>query len=268
MTKDKRKISHISAMHFVKLAIRLAIAVAVLAIYIVNQAWNSETILGNEITDWVVLGVIFGMFLIEIILRFFPSKMESMGCQKQFKRNYRPTCEMTPQKQSWKRTLVVVVSWLVLNGAIGALYFCNVIDKGILIIISLAYSVCDMICILFFCPFQVLMMKNKCCTTCRIYNWDFPMMFTPFVFMISFSTWELTNIFIYGLIAASLALLLEWEITYRLHPERFTENTNQSLACANCKEKLCHHKKHLRRFIKISLSKLAKKEVEQEAEQE
>lgn len=254
MTKDKRKISHISAMHFVKLAIRLAIAVAVLAIYIVNQAWNSETILGNEITDWVVLGVIFGMFLIEIVLRFFPSKLESNGCQKQFKRNFCETEDNVPQKLSWKRTLAVVISWVVLNAAIATLYFCKVIDEGVLLIISLGYSVCDMICILFFCPFQVLMMKNKCCTTCRIYNWDYAMMFTPLIFVMNFFTW--------GLVVASLALLLEWEIIYFKHPERFTENTNKTLSCANCKEKLCQHKKHIRKFIRSNFGKKSKDDLE------
>ena len=66
----------------------------------------------------------------------------------------------------------------------GTLYFLNVIDLGIVVIISLAFSVCDLICILFFCPFQTWMMHNRCCTTCRIYNWDFAMMFTPLIFIV------------------------------------------------------------------------------------
>ena len=256
MTKDNRKISHISAMHFVKLAIRFSLVVAVLVIYIVNRAWDSDTILGDTTTDWIVLSVIFAMFVVEIILRFFPSKMESHGCQKQFKRNFIATQETVPNRQSWKKTLIVAVVWFALNGGIGAMYFCKVIDKGILLLISLAYSVCDMICILFFCPFQVLIMKNKCCGTCRIYNWDFAMMFTPLIFVL--------HVFTLGLVVASLALLIEWEIIYHVHPERFTENTNNALACANCKEKLCSHKKHLRRFIRINLARITHKDVETE----
>ena len=67
------------------------------------------------------------------------------------------------------------------------------------------------------------------------------MMFTPFAFIRSIYTWSL--------LAIALALLLCWEVTVHRHPERFTEQTNASLACANCQEKLCHHKKQLRRFL-------------------
>jgi len=34
------------------------------------------------------------------------------------------------------------------------------------------------------------------------------------------------------------------------HPEYFTEKTNHSLSCAECQEKLCHHKTQLRTFWK------------------
>jgi hypothetical protein len=37
---------------------------------------------------------------------------------------------------------------------------------------------------------------------------------------------------------------------YRFFPQRFTENTNESLSCAHCKEKLCQHKKQLRAYLK------------------
>ncbi|MCC8357928.1 MAG: hypothetical protein LJU34_08915, partial [Oscillospiraceae bacterium] len=104
------------------------------------------------------------------------------------------------------------------------------------------YSVCDMICILFFCPFQTWFMKNKCCGSCRIYNWDYAMMFTPLMFIKSVYTWTLC--------AMALALLIRWELTFYRHPERFYEATNQSLKCANCHEKLCQHKKQLRRFLR------------------
>lgn len=245
MAKENRKISPISAMHFIKMAVRFAFFTAALVLYIVNRAWETDTYFGNNTTDYIVLGIISGLFVLEMILRFFPSKFESNGCQKQFKRKFIPTEDKVPQKLSWQRTLIVIASWVALNGAIGALYFCNIIDKGILFIISLAYSVCDMICILLFCPFQVWMMKNKCCATCRIYNWDFAMMFTPLVFVMDYFTW--------GLAGISLILLIEWEILYHKYPERFTENTNQCLACKNCREKLCRHKKHLKKFIQMNL---------------
>jgi len=194
-----------------------------------------------------MLGLIWLVYVVEMALRFFPSKLESMGCQKQFERNYKPTGEDKPDVQSWKRTFAVVLAWIALNGIIGALYYTNLFDEGILILISLTYGVCDMICILFFCPFQTWFMKNRCCTVCRIYNWDFAMMFTPLLFIPNGYTWSLLGI--------SLLLLLRWEIAYRLHPERFSDRTNACLSCTECKEKLCHHKTQLRSFWKKNKSK-------------
>ena len=107
-------------------------------------------------------------------------------------------------------------------------------------LIALAYSVCDMICILFYCPFQSLMMKNRCCASCRIYNWDYAMMFTPLIFI--------HNICERILLILSLLLLLRWELSFYLHPERFGERTNARLSCANCPEKLCQHKRQLHRL--------------------
>ncbi len=43
----------------------------------------------------------------------------------------------------------------------------------------------------------------------------------------------------------AVALLIRWEITFYLHPERFSENTNDYLQCRKCTEKLCGHKKQL-----------------------
>ena len=89
------------------------------------------------------------------------------------------------------------------------------------------------------CPytFQTWFMKNKCCGTCRIYNWDYAMMFTPFFF--------LRNAYAWSLLAMSIVLLVRWEITFYKYPERFAENTNEYLRCRNCPEKLCTHKTQL-----------------------
>ena len=232
----KHKLSKISALHYVKLVLRSVLFIGALVSYILDRV---ELVASN----YVLSAIVWTFFIVEMLLRFFPSKTESMGCQKQFARNYEPIGEgITPTNQSWKRTAAVVAVWLALNGAFGALYFLGIFDKGIMVLIALAYSICDIICILFFCPFQTWFMKNRCCTTCRIYNWDFAMMCTPLVFIPHWYT--------YSLLVCSLILLLRWEITYRVHPERFSTATNKCLDCANCKEKLCSHKKQLKGFLK------------------
>ena len=236
MKQGKKKLSKISALHYFKLVLRSTLFVAVLVCYVLDR---TEVLTQNLLLPMIV----WTFFIIGMVLRFFPSRFESMGCQKQFKRNYEPVGEeCKPINQSWKRTALVAIAWLALNAVIGILYFLQVFDRGILILIALGFSVCDIICILFFCPFQTWFMKNRCCSTCRIYNWDFAMMFTPLVFIPSWYT--------YSLLGCSVALLFRWEITYRKHPERFSASTNMCLDCSRCEEKLCSHKKQLQGFLK------------------
>ena len=248
MKQRKNKISAISSIHYVKLVYRTLLLAAAAAIYIYNRVENRGVISFSLNKQFLVLAAVWVVYAVEMVLRFFPAKLESMGCQKQFARNYRPTGRTEPNLTSPKRVWLVTGVWLALNGAIGALYLTDVIDRDILVLVSLAYGVCDIICILFFCPFQAWFMKNRCCTVCRIYNWDFAMMFTPYVFIPSPYTWSL--------LAMSLALLVRWEITVFRHPERFSDNTNACVSCAECKEKLCHHKKHPKGFIKRNRSRL------------
>ena len=204
MNQRKKKLSKISALHYLKLVLRSTIFAVSLVFYILGK-FDILT------KNWILPMIVWLFFIIGMSLRFFPSKFESMGCQKQFAKNYEPIGEQcVPTNQSWKRTALVAVIWLALNAVIGALYFTGIFDRGMLILIALAYSVCDIICILFFCPFQTWFMKNRCCTTCRIYNWDFAMMFTPLVFIPHWYT--------YSLLGCALALLLRWEIPYRIHP--------------------------------------------------
>ncbi len=241
----KIKLSKISLLHYYKLIFRSILLLVGIVSYVVSRVGGKQFTF-DQIGEYpVIFAALWIIFVIEMVLRFFPSTLESPGCQKQFRRNYKPVENSEVPKGNWKRTFIAAAAWFALNGIIAALYFLNIIDQGILVLIVLAYSVCDMICILFFCPFQTWFLKNKCCGTCRIYNWDFPMMFTPFVLIPHPYTWSMLGI--------ALLLLAVWEISFRLHPERFYEETNCGLSCANCTEKLCHHKTQLRSFIKKNI---------------
>ncbi|MBP0962729.1 MAG: hypothetical protein J6Q99_00310 [Oscillospiraceae bacterium] len=243
----KIKLSKISTLHYYKLVGRSLLFLAATAVYVYHLLVGQKIDLFGRVEElpWL-MAVIWIAYAVEMVLRFFPSGMESMGCQKQFRRNYRTKLAEGEKVRlnSAKTTFMVAASWIGLNGIIGILYFTHVIDEGVLLLISLFYGACDMICILFFCPFQTWMMKNKCCGTCRIYNWDYAMMFTPLVFI--------PNGYTLSLVALSVLLLVRWELAVWRHPEYFCEASNDSLSCANCSEKLCHHKKQLRRFWKKS----------------
>ena len=240
--KQKKKISPVSVLHCIKLIGRSSLLVSAVCLYVYSRInYPNEMFAGIE-NNRTFLVALWLIFFVEMLFRFAPSRLESPGCQKVFKRKFIPTKVEKVKLKTWRSTLAVFLAWVGLNGLIGVLYYTQVIDNGILILISLAYSVCDMICILFFCPFQTFFMKNRCCVTCRIYNWDYAMMFTPLIFI--------KHPLALSLFAISMVLVIVWEITVRLHPERFSETTNACLSCANCTEKLCHHKKQLRGFIK------------------
>ena len=235
--KKQRRLSVISVLHSVRLVYRSVLFVLLLIAYIDYRIRS-----GNELTSIlearpVILTVTFAIFAFEMILRFFPSRYESPGSQKQFLQNYIKSGDTNIEVQDNNAVMLVALVWIIFNGIIGAFHMLGVLDDGIMILLCSAYSVCDMICILFFCPFQTWMLKNKCCGTCRIYNWDYAMMFTPLFFVQKQYTW--------GLLVLSIALMIRWEITFYRHPERFAENTNEYLRCANCREKLCTHKKQL-----------------------
>ncbi len=238
----------VSVFHFIKLIYRSILFISTLIWYI------SGKVKGNEISlqqsdigkQEIILAVVWIVFIIEMIMRMLPFKLESNGSQKQFGRNYMPSGRKEIRIDDNNATVMVALIWVLLNGIIGALYLTDVIDQGLLLLISLAYSICDVICILFFCPIQTWFLKNKCCSTCRIYNWDYAMMFTPFFFIPGKYTWSL--------LIFSVILLFRWEITVWRYPERFSENTNEYLACRNCNEKLCAHKKQLSRLWKIVLA--------------
>jgi hypothetical protein len=236
------KLSKISTLHYIKLFYRSALFVVATVLYIINRVRHTGLMFSGYENDPIILTAIWLVFAVEMILRFLPSSYESMGCQKQFRINYIPTKEDTPHNQDWRITLLVFTIWIAFNSIFWILYLLGIIDHGILLLIALAYSVCDMICILFFCPFQTWFMRNKCCGACRIYNWDYAMMFTPLLFVPGIYTWSI--------LALALGLFVSWEVLYHKHPERFAENTNAALHCANCQEKLCAHKKQLQAFQK------------------
>ena len=131
---------------------------------------------------------------------------------------------------STRRAYIIFAVWCVMLAVIGVCYHLGLFGKPVLFLISVFFYVCDLICVLVWCPFR-LTMGNRCCTTCRIFNWDHLMMFSPLIFMGGFYAVTLV-------IPAALAWLI-WEVTVLMYPERFWDRTNAALRCASCTDKLC-----------------------------
>ncbi len=223
--------SRVRIFYIVRLVYRFLLFVGALAVYL-HTPGHPES---RDLTENVpVIRLVWLVFALEILIRFFPCRFESRGCQKIFARNYIPAGKGNPPSGARRRDVLTLVLWLFLHVILGTLHLAGILDTGVMILISLAWAVGDILCILYFCPFQLLLMKNKCCVTCRIFSWDHAMAFAPLLFV--------PNVYTWSLLAMALVLGIRWEIAFRLHPERFFESTNRYLTCADCQEKICRNR--------------------------
>ena len=192
----------------------------------------------NFFESFSIFHVLWLIWVFDMLLQIIPVKNKiPLGSQKLFANRFRPILEKVNKKAlqdyvvtTTKAAYKVFVLWCILIGGIGVLYFTGIIGKTALFMVSVCFYVCDLICVLIWCPFR-LIMKNKCCTTCRIFNWDHLMMFSPLIFAGGF--------YAVSLVALAFLAWLVWELCVMIYPERFWEKTNLALKCSECTDKLC-----------------------------
>lgn len=222
---------------------RLAIFLTVFVLYILHREWLNNFM--NTPFFWKLspFHFLWGIFMFIMLAHLIPNNKLTMAWQKAKGHAYRPVEDYkrlqlleTIQRMNIRAWIVLLV-WLSFNAIFGLLYLLGILIAGDLMMLSVFYYLCDYICILFYCPFQSVIMKNKCCINCRIYDWGHFMMFTPLLFIKNFYSWSL--------FFTSIVVIIHWEIGFAKHPERFWEGSNQSLQCKNCKEKTCQIKRKL-----------------------
>ena len=192
----------------------------------------------NFFQKFSIFHLLWICWVVDMVLQIVPIKNKvALGSQKLFANRFKPIREKVNYENlrsyvvsTTKSAYKVFLLWCVLIAVIGILYRYEIIDKMVLFMISVFFYVCDLICVLIWCPFR-LMMKNRCCTTCRIFNWDHLMMFSPLIFVGGFYSTSLV-------VLAILAWLI-WELCVMMYPERFWEITNVALRCSECTDKLC-----------------------------
>lgn len=233
-----REMSPTRQRYFVRLAGRILILVLCLVL------WAAEPAQFDVLHGWAffdrlsILHLLWLIWMIDMLEQLIPiRKRVPLGSQKLFKLRFEPIREKV-NKEALKRYIIsttrsaflVMILWTVLIAAIGVLYAKGMLTRIALLMITILFYVCDLICVLIWCPFR-LILRNRCCTTCRIFNWDHLMMFTPVLFVNSFYTWSL--------LAVALAVWILWEACVLLFPERFWEHSNAALQCSQCTDKLC-----------------------------
>ena len=229
--------SKIRKQYFVRLFVRIIIFIVCLIMCFKPQFYNILEGM-NFFDEFHILHILWLIWVFDMILQIIPIKNKvALGSQKLFANRFKPISKKINYeslKKYIKNTTAaaykVFIIWGVLIVFIGLLYYFNIINKTWLFMISVFFYVCDLICVLIWCPFR-LIMKNKCCTTCRIFNWDHLMMFSPLIFCKGF--------FSISLVVMSILAWFIWEVCILIYPERFSEITNVALRCYNCTDKLC-----------------------------
>ena len=238
------KSGHTRHFYLLCLAARSAAFVFLVA-YALIAPERFDTDLAAPLGRITPLSVVWLLLMLSMAVRLFPSKSESLGCQKEFARRFRPT-GLLPSSQEIhhanRGAAVVLAVWIASNAVVFGLHFQGWLSQRAMVCLAGFYGVCDIVCILFFCPFQAWMMHNRCCTTCRIYDWDYLMLCTPLL--------ALPSPLARSACGLAAVIFLRWEITYHRHRERFFESGNDALRCANCQEHLCRYKRSLAARLK------------------
>ncbi len=224
--------------YFLRLVGRIAVFVLCILLYLFCPKQFDVLEEMNFFRFFSPLHILWGIWIIDMIVQLIPVKAHiSIGSQKQFLARFRPIAEKFNYQnlknhvvKTTKSAYKVFIIWSVVTVVIGALLWFGVIDSATVFIICTFFYVADLICVLIWCPFR-LIMKNRCCTTCRIFNWDHLMMFAPFIFIRSFFTLTV--------LLMAFVVWLIWELCVMMYPERFWETTNMALRCSECTDKLC-----------------------------
>lgn len=233
----KRTVSHIRKTYIARLFGRSILFICALILYFTNFA-RHDILQGWDFfrkLSW--LHLLWVLWIIDMVCQLIPAKDIALGSHKYLKGYFKAAKEqITPQalknhiRATTKSAYVVMLVWVALIAVLGVLKFTGIVLDSHLFLISVAFYVCDLICVLVWCPFR-LTLGNRCCTTCRIFNWDHFMMFTPMLYVKGFFSWSLLGL--------AIVILLIWELCVLMHPERFWEKTNAALKCSHCTDKLC-----------------------------
>lgn len=225
-------------LYFARLAGRVVVLALVLFLYFYDRAQFQVLRGWNFFRRFSLLHILWLIWVVDMVYQLFPIRgYISLGSQKLFRMRFRPIAEAV-NYQALKEHIIITTKaaykvfllWGGLIAVLAVLYFTHVIHAVTVFLISVVFYVCDLICVLIWCPFR-LIMRNRCCTTCRIFNWDHLMMFSPYLMI--------PGAYTTSLLLMAFAVWVVWEGCVMMYPERFWEKSNLALQCSECTDKLC-----------------------------
>jgi len=220
--------------HIAALVFRFLLLLLSVCLYFTDIESLNFTVMPRFNFGGILLIVIMITLVVGMLYRIIPNKRIPIGARKHFDCSYsevvvKPSDKQITlaQKQLQKGAFLSGLGWaLVTATLLCTLWLIDSLSPAAVILITLFYSVIDLVFILIFCPFKNLFMKNRCCAVCRIYNWDYFMMCAP---LIVFPSLYSTTLFL-----LSVAVLLRWEIAIKKHPNFFIAEMNENLGCDRC----------------------------------
>ena len=215
-----------------KLIIRSIILVVTAILIFINPKVLNEFMGFKLIGDIKVYNLFWMYLMYEMILVSIPSLNNYSYSGKLFDRHY--DCDDKYKEEKLKdytkknrlRAVRALVFWILLNGVLAYIYFKMDLSPVYMYLLFVFYYWSDMFCVNVWCPFHKIIVRNKCCNECRIYNWGHIMYLTPLIFIKSFWT--------YSLVVVGIFLFIQWEYMNLKHPERFSPISNKTLRCGNC----------------------------------
>jgi hypothetical protein len=218
-----------------KLIFRSVLFICALSLFFIDRSQLDFTTVPGLNVGWLLLIVFWVALVIDMFHCLIPNKRIAAGARKHFPaldKQSNLNFDMALISNLNKGAVKSALAWILLNAIVFFLlaHFDMLIPETA-VLLMLFYSVSDLICVLFFCPFQKLFMRNRCCTTCRIHNWDYFMMCTPMIFFI--------HVYSFSLLFISLGVLIRWELSVLKNPQQFVEQTNVNLSCSSCSDHFC-----------------------------
>lgn len=250
--KDKKSKRVFHRGNLFLLFLRFAFACYFLGIYLTNK----EILDIGGFPEWKGMYVAGGILLAVILIRFIPFRFWEKGSKKFRKSEFIPTPEyrsdphlsaehLKKLRSVNKGMFFALAFYFGITAIFFVLYFIGLIGTPEIFMLTMLYFAGDRFFIGVFCPLRTWFLKNKCCTDCRIFNWDMLMIVFPLIIIPGVISWTLCVV--------AIIYTFLWEISAHLHPERFLEETNLSLKCEKCPKTNCPKKR--RQLFKNAFSK-------------
>lgn len=135
-------------------------------------------------------------------------------------------------KRENKVAILIFILYASLILGLGLLYrFVPWLNEWYIYVVFFTLNFADYFCIMLWCPFRQWFLKNSCCNTCRISNWDRIMKFSILVFI--------PNVYTITIFVIGALIFLYWEWQHFRHPERFYRISNKRLWCSHCDKITC-----------------------------